>query len=62
MNTLSQKAITDYQAIFKKVHGKEISHEEAQRQGLRLLRLLQLVYRPIPKSLDINEDNKNKHG
>ena len=50
MNALSQKAVTDYQATFKKVHGKEISYDEAQRQGLRLLRLYQLVYRPIPKN------------
>jgi len=49
MKVLSQKAIMDYQAAFKKVHGKEISHDEAQRQGLQLLRLFQLVYRPIPK-------------
>ena len=49
MNVLSQKAVTDYQAAFKKVHGREISYDEAQRQGLQLLRLFQLVYRPIPK-------------
>ena len=50
MKVLSQKAVTDYQAAYKKVHGKEISYDEAQRQGLQLLRLFQLVYRPIPKT------------
>lgn len=49
MNILSQKAVMDYQAAFKKVHGKEIPYDEAQRQGLQLLKLFQLVYRPIPK-------------
>lgn len=50
MNVLSRKAVNDYQAAFKKVHGKEISYDEAQRQGLKLLRSFQLVYRPIPKN------------
>jgi len=50
LKVLSQKAVTDYQAAYKKVHGKEISYDEAQRQGLQLLRLFQLVYRPIPKT------------
>lgn len=58
MNILSQKAVTNYQAVFKKVHGKDISYDEAQREGLQLLRLFQLVYRPIPKEKERNEKIK----
>lgn len=58
MNILSQKAVMDYQAAFKKVHGKDISYDEAQRQGLQLLRLFQLVYQPIPKG--VMKDEKAK--
>lgn len=47
--SLSQQAVLDYQQIYKKVHGKDISYEEALNQGLKLLRLFQLIYRPIPK-------------
>ena len=60
MNILSQKAVVDYQAAFKKVHGRDISHDEAQRQGLQLLRLFQLIYRPIPKLSKRNEEMSNR--
>jgi hypothetical protein len=52
LKVLSQKAVTDYQAAYRKVHGKEISYDEAQRQGLLLLRLFQITFKPIPKGLD----------
>lgn len=58
MKVLSQKAVTDFQAAYKKVHGKDISYDEAQRQGLQLLRLFQLVYRPISKGIMKNEKAK----
>lgn len=45
---LSKKAISDYQAIFLKEYGYEISEEEANRQGTKLLRLFRLIYRPVP--------------
>lgn len=60
MKVLSQKAVTDFQATYKKVNGREISYDEAQRQGLLLLRLYQLVHRPIPKSAAINGEIRNK--
>lgn len=46
---LSQQAIAEYQTIHKKVYGKKISQDEAMQKGMELLRLFQLVYKPIPK-------------
>ena len=47
---LPKEAILEYQAIYKKVFGKEISYEQALEKGTNLIRLFQLIYRPIPKS------------
>lgn len=46
---LSQKAINDYQKIYKETFGEGISYEEAEKQGVNLLRLFRIIYRPIPK-------------
>ena len=46
---LSQKAIDEYKAIYKKVYKQNITDAEALEQGTRLLNLFKAVYRPIPK-------------
>lgn len=46
---LSKQAVMDYQKIYKQTFGEEISYEEAERQGIRLLRLFKVIYKPIPK-------------
>ena len=40
---LSQKAIEDFKARFHEEYGEDISDEEAQEMGLRLLNLLKLL-------------------
>ena len=50
MSSLSKKAIEEYKAIYKKEFGKDITDAEAEEQGMRLLRLFQIIYKPIPKS------------
>lgn len=47
---LPKKAIEEYRAIYKKHFGKDISDAEAEEQGMNLLRLFQIIYKPIPKS------------
>ncbi len=51
---LSDKAITDYQAIYKKEFGKEISKEEAQIQAEKFLHLFSKIYKPLSKK-EINK-------
>jgi len=46
---LSQQAISEYMTIYKQQFGEEITQDEANRQGSKLLRLMRLIYRPIPK-------------
>ena len=58
MTALSKQAIFEYQAIYKKQFGKEISLEDAQEQATKLLRLFKLIYQPISKKWITNK-NKN---
>ncbi len=53
---LSQKTTEEYKAIYKKEFGKEITDAEAEEQGMNLLKLFQIIYKPIPKSWK----NKNR--
>lgn len=46
---LSTKAITEFQEIYKKEYREEISFERADEMGTKLLRLFQIIFRPIPK-------------
>lgn len=49
ISMLSRNAIEEYKAIYKKQFGKEITDAEAEEQGMKLLRLFKIIYRPIPK-------------
>lgn len=48
-NVLSRKAVEEYQMIYKKTFGEEISYDQALEQGIRLLRLMKMIYSPIKK-------------
>ncbi len=47
---LSNESIKEYQKIYKKKFGEEISYEGARKQGTDLVELMKLVYKPIKKS------------
>lgn len=44
---ISDEQIKKFQAIYKARFSKYISREEALEQGTRLLRLVELVYKPM---------------
>ena len=44
---LSDEQIKKFQEIYKERFGKEISREEALEQGVKLLRLVELIYKPM---------------
>lgn len=46
---LTSNQITRFQEIYQKRFGKKISREEALEKGIKLVRLMQIVYRPITK-------------
>jgi hypothetical protein len=52
---LSKQAIKEYQDIFKKEFGEDISYEEADLQGTRLIRLFQIFI-----DIDKKEHNNQK--
>lgn len=47
---LSDEQITKYQAIYKRRFGVEISRKEAYEQGIKLIRLIEIIYQPITKA------------
>jgi hypothetical protein len=44
---LSETQVQSFQALYKKSFGKDITREEAYEKGVKLLRLVELTYRPI---------------
>lgn len=44
---LSDEDIILFQALYKNQFGKEISKEGACEQGIKLLRLISIVYKPM---------------
>ena len=44
---LSDQDIASFQALYKSTFGKEISKENAYAQGIKLLRLMSAVYKPM---------------
>jgi len=46
---LSDEQTVKFQSLYLARYGKEISVEEAREQGERLIRLLELVYKPTEK-------------
>ena len=44
---LSDEDITKFQALYKNELGIEISREDAYERGIKLLRLMSVVYQPM---------------
>jgi hypothetical protein len=49
MKQLSKQAVEEFRQIVKKVHGVDISYEEALKQGTDLINFMKIIYKPIPK-------------
>jgi len=47
---LDNEQITKYQTLYKNRFGREISREEAYEQGAKLIRLIELIYKPITEA------------
>lgn len=44
---LSKKQIKTFQTLYKNRFGKDISREEAYEKGAKLVRLVELIYKPM---------------
>lgn len=47
---LTDEQVTQYQTLYKNRYGKEISREEAYEQGIALIHLVELIYKPMSES------------
>ena len=47
---LSDEQITKFQTLYKKRFGKKISREEAYAKGAKLIRLFELIYKPMTET------------
>lgn len=47
---LSGEQITKFQTLYKNRFGKDINREEAYEQGVKLIRLVELVYQPMTEA------------
>lgn len=47
--TVSPKALEEYKEIYRKQFGKDISDADALEQATKLLRLMEIVYKPMTK-------------
>jgi hypothetical protein len=48
--SISDTHIAEFQALYKRRFGREISKEDASAKGAQLLRLMSLIYRPMTKA------------
>ncbi len=44
---LTDEQITKFQTLYRNRYGKEISREKAYEQGAKLIRLIELIYKPM---------------
>ena len=63
MTMLSEKAIMEYQKLYKQTYGKEISYETAADQAEQLIGLVRAVYGPLRRNIKIygNQTIKNRN-
>ena len=47
---LSDEQITKFQTLYKNRFGREISREEAYEKGAKLIRLVELIYKPMTEA------------
>ena len=47
---LTENEVSKFQELYRKRFGKEISREEAYEQGAKLIRLVELIYKPMTEA------------
>ena len=58
---LSKESIEEFKKIYKKEFGKKISDQDALEKGTKLLRLVELVYKPMAqKDYDMLQKRRKK--
>ena len=47
---LSEKQVTRFRALYSSCLGENIDLQKAHKEGIKLLRLIELIYKPITKN------------
>lgn len=47
---LNNEQITKFQTLYKNRFGKELSREEAYEKGIKLMRVVELTYKPMTEA------------
>ena len=47
---ISDEMITKYQELFQKRFNRDISRQEALENGIKLIRIMKLIYKPITEA------------
>lgn len=56
---LSVSAISNFKRVYEQRFGVMLSDEEANEKGLDLLRFMKLIYKPIPKTQQLEYIHKS---
>lgn len=56
---LSKETVEEFRAIWKEEFQEEISYEQAELEGKKLVHLFSLIYRPLPSDIENMEVEKN---
>ncbi len=46
---ISKEALEEYKAIYKEEFGEDVSDEDALKQAINLLSMMNVIYRPLKK-------------
>lgn len=57
---LTNNQISQFQILYKNHFGKEISREEALEKGIKLLRLVEIIYKPMTEEQFENLQKRRK--
>jgi len=55
---ITEEQVAKFQFLYKSRFGKELSQQEALEQGARLLKLVELIYKPITQA---DYDRMHRH-
>lgn len=60
---LTDEQVTKFQDIYKKRFGKEISRADALEKGIKLVRMMEIIYKPITKKeFDELQERRKRSG
>jgi hypothetical protein len=55
----SKENIEEFKAIYRKKTGKKLENQEAYEMASNLLRMFEMIYRPMPKTKGNKYERKN---